>query len=83
MSTNADPQGRPTLFDDLPENLPRLVSVGRLDIGTEGLLLLTNDGGLARVLELPQTAMDAALPGARPWPGETGRSRGAARRNHD
>ena len=55
VSTNADPQGRPTLFDDLPGNLPRLVSVGRLDIGTEGLLLLTNDGGLARVLELPQT----------------------------
>jgi 23S rRNA pseudouridine2605 synthase len=55
VSTNADPQGRPTLFDALPENLPRLMSVGRLDIGTEGLLLLTNDGGLARVLELPDT----------------------------
>jgi len=56
VSTNADPQGRPTVFDALPKNLPRLMSVGRLDIGTEGLLLLTNDGGLARVLELPQTA---------------------------
>jgi 23S rRNA pseudouridine2605 synthase len=56
VSTNADPQGRPTVFDALPENLPRLMSVGRLDIGTEGLLLLTNDGGLARVLELPDTA---------------------------
>jgi 23S rRNA pseudouridine2605 synthase len=55
VSTNADPQGRPTLFDALPAGLPRLVSVGRLDIGTEGLLLLTNDGGLARVLELPKT----------------------------
>jgi 23S rRNA pseudouridine2605 synthase len=55
VSTNADPQGRPTVFDALPANLPRLISVGRLDIGTEGLLLLTNDGGLARVLELPQT----------------------------
>jgi 23S rRNA pseudouridine2605 synthase len=56
VSTNADPQGRPTVFDALPRNLPRLMSVGRLDIGTEGLLLLTNDGGLAGVLELPQTA---------------------------
>ena len=55
VSTNADPQGRPTLFDTLPADLPRLVSIGRLDIGTEGLLLLTNDGGLARVLELPRT----------------------------
>jgi 23S rRNA pseudouridine2605 synthase len=56
VSTNADPQGRPTVFDALPSDLPRLLSVGRLDIGTEGLLLLTNDGGLARVLELPDTA---------------------------
>jgi 23S rRNA pseudouridine2605 synthase len=55
VSTNADPQGRPTVFDALPKSLPRLMSVGRLDIGTEGLLLLTNDGGLARVLELPDT----------------------------
>jgi 23S rRNA pseudouridine2605 synthase len=56
VSTNADPQGRPTIFSALPKNLPRLVSVGRLDIGSEGLLLLTNDGGLARVLELPDTS---------------------------
>jgi 23S rRNA pseudouridine2605 synthase len=55
VTTNDDPQGRPTIFDALPEYLPRLLTVGRLDIGTEGLLLLTNDGGLARVLELPQT----------------------------
>jgi 23S rRNA pseudouridine2605 synthase len=55
VTTNADPQGRPTVFDALPPDLPRLMSVGRLDIGTEGLLLLTNDGGLARVLELPDT----------------------------
>jgi 23S rRNA pseudouridine2605 synthase len=55
VTTSADPQGRPTVFDALPEGLPRLMSVGRLDIGTEGLLLLTNDGGLARVLELPDT----------------------------
>ncbi len=55
ITTNVDPQGRPTVFDALPTTLPRLMSVGRLDVGTEGLLLLTNDGGLARVLELPGT----------------------------
>jgi 23S rRNA pseudouridine2605 synthase len=55
MTTHADPEGRPTVFDNLPESLPRLISVGRLDFNTEGLLLLTNDGGLARALELPET----------------------------
>jgi 23S rRNA pseudouridine2605 synthase len=55
MTTRADPQGRSTIFDKLPVDLPRLVSVGRLDFNTEGLLLLTNDGALARVLELPAT----------------------------
>jgi 23S rRNA pseudouridine2605 synthase len=55
VTTHADPQGRPTVFDALPKHLPRLISVGRLDASTEGLLLLTNDGGLARTLELPAT----------------------------
>ncbi len=55
VTTNRDPQGRKTVFEVLPKDLPRLMTVGRLDINTEGLLLLTNDGGLARVLELPAT----------------------------
>lgn len=55
VTTNHDPEGRPTVFDALPEELPRVLSIGRLDINTEGLLLLTNDGGLARLLELPET----------------------------
>ena len=55
LTTRADPQGRPTVFERLPKDLPRLISIGRLDFNTEGLLLLTNDGALARILELPAT----------------------------
>jgi 23S rRNA pseudouridine2605 synthase len=55
LSTSRDPRGRPTLYDKLPADLPRVVSVGRLDLNSEGLLLLTNDGGLKRVLELPES----------------------------
>ena len=55
VTTARDPEGRPTVFARLPKNLPRLVSVGRLDLTSEGLLLLTNDGGLKRALELPET----------------------------
>jgi 23S rRNA pseudouridine2605 synthase len=55
VTTERDPDGRPTVFQKLPAGLPRVNSVGRLDINTEGLLLFTNDGGLKRYLELPQT----------------------------
>src|ERR1700730_12965978 len=55
LTTHADPGGRPTIFTALPAGLPRLISIGRLDLNTEGLLLLTNDGSLARTLELPAT----------------------------
>ncbi|NVJ92774.1 MAG: rRNA pseudouridine synthase [Methylocystaceae bacterium] len=57
ITTNSDPEGRPTVFDQLPKNMPRMISVGRLDFNTEGLLLLTNDGELARYLEKPANAM--------------------------
>ncbi|HTO82642.1 MAG TPA: pseudouridine synthase [Methylomirabilota bacterium] len=56
VTTARDPQGRPTVFANLPADLPRLVTVGRLDLNSEGLLLLTNDGELARRLELPANA---------------------------
>lgn len=53
VTTHRDPAGRPTVFENLPASLPRVISVGRLDLTSEGLLLLTNDGELARRLELP------------------------------
>ncbi len=55
VTTTRDEQGRPTIYDDLPEDMPRVMSVGRLDISSEGLLLLTNDGAVKRRLELPST----------------------------
>jgi 23S rRNA pseudouridine2605 synthase len=56
VTSHRDPHGRPTVFEALPPGLPRLISVGRLDLNSEGLLLLTNDGGLSRALELPTNA---------------------------
>ncbi len=55
VTTHKDEEGRQTVFESLPDNLPRLISVGRLDLNTEGLLLLTNDGELSRFMELPAT----------------------------
>jgi len=55
ICTERDPQGRETVFDRLPKSLPRVLTIGRLDLNSEGLLLLTNDGALARKLELPST----------------------------
>jgi 23S rRNA pseudouridine2605 synthase len=57
LTTAKDPEGRPTVFGALPPGLPRLISVGRLDLASEGLLLLTNDGGLSRALELPSSGL--------------------------
>tara|TARA_B100001123_G_scaffold433402_1_gene558051 strand:+ start:256 stop:1002 length:747 start_codon:yes stop_codon:yes gene_type:complete len=55
ITTHDDPQGRPTVFDHLPKELPRVISIGRLDLNSEGLLLLTNSGALAHYLEHPET----------------------------
>lgn len=55
VTTARDEQGRATVFDDLPEDMPRVMTVGRLDLNSEGLLLMTNDGGIKRKLELPST----------------------------
>ena len=55
MTTHKDPEGRKTVFEALPKDMPRVISIGRLDYNSEGLLLLTNDGALARKLELPST----------------------------
>lgn len=57
VTTHRDPQGRPTVFDRLPKDMPRVISIGRLDLNSEGLLLLTNDGGLARAMELPSSGV--------------------------
>ncbi|MFC4348964.1 pseudouridine synthase [Kordiimonas lipolytica] len=57
LTTHKDPQGRQTVFDNLPNHVGRVIAIGRLDMNTEGLLLLTNDGELARWMELPSTAL--------------------------
>ncbi len=58
VTTHRDEKGRPTVFDSLPRNMPRVISVGRLDLNSEGLLLLTNDGALARKLEHPSSGLN-------------------------
>lgn len=58
ITSHHDPEGRPTVFEYLPPHLPRVISVGRLDLDSEGLLLLTDSGELSRALELPRNAMD-------------------------
>ena len=58
LTTERDPKGRPTIYDRLPKDLPRVMPVGRLDLNTEGLLLLTTDGELKRQLELPSTGVE-------------------------
>ena len=79
MTTHKDPQGRPTVFQNLPKTMPRVVSVGRLDVNSEGLLLLTNDGEIARRLEHPSAGLvrkyrvravrqDHARPISTSWP---------------
>lgn len=72
VTTAYDPEGRPTVFGNLPKDLPRVISVGRLDINTEGLLLLTNDGELARFLEHPAQSLSRTYRvRAHGHPGET------------
>src|SRR5204862_2740917 len=58
LTAERDPKGRPTIYDRLPKDLPRVMPVGRLDLNTEGLLLLTTDGELKRQLELPATGVE-------------------------
>jgi len=58
LTTAKDPRGRPTIYDRLPADLPRVMPVGRLDLNTEGLLLLTTDGGFKRQLELPASGVE-------------------------
>ena len=62
LTAERDPKGRPTIYDRLPKGLPRLMPVGRLDLNTEGLLLLTTDGELKRQLELPATGVTRTYP---------------------
>ena len=82
VTTHRDERGRPTVFGALPAELPRLVSIGRLDLNSEGLLLLTNDGALARRLELPATGWVRRYRVRVHGVGRPGAARGAGPRRH-
>ena len=79
LTAARDPKGRPTIYDRLPQDLPRLMPVGRLDFMTEGLLLLTNDGELKRQLELPSTGVTRIIAPAPSAPSARRRSRSCPR----
>ena len=82
LTSHGDPKGRPTVFEHLPKELPRVISIGRLDLASEGLLLLTNDGGLSRALEMPKTGLGAPVSRPRLRSRRSGQARHAEGRRH-
>ncbi len=82
VTTDSDELDRPTIYQSLPEDMPRVMSVGRLDLNSEGLLLLTNDGGIKRQLELPSTGWLRRYRVRDQWPPDRGHLPTAARGHH-